>query len=316
MPGGGFADAIRNGERFDLAHQIVPVAMRYPSPRSALSSRSSSARSAAASRPRRDSARTTTRHRGTSAFARSTTCAFGTIHCSAARTTSAACVLGIAPYVRDLLGRIPVRRFEVMSETGIESVPPRWIAPRTGTRPPAVRRPDRANEGAARRHPSALATARHRHAGHPRRRRRRLRPDGLRGPGQRARSHGSCPVPRLPAARRDRRVLPRRRHLRLPELPRARRQRRLRGDGVRTPAHRERPRRPRQRRGRLVRRSVSIPTIPNSSPAISPVRSTRLVDDPTTRAALGAGARARVSRIALWDAKIDALDQVYAELRG
>ena len=43
---------------------------------------------------------------------------------------------------------------------------------------------------------------------------------------------------------------------------------------------------------------------------------TRLVDDPATRAALGAGARARVSRIALWNAKIDALDELYAELRG
>ena len=40
------------------------------------------------------------------------------------RTYAAAnLVLGIAPYVRDLIGDLPLRRFDLMHETGIESVP-------------------------------------------------------------------------------------------------------------------------------------------------------------------------------------------------
>jgi glycosyltransferase involved in cell wall biosynthesis len=39
--------------------------------------------------------------------------------------TEAACVLGIAPYVRDFLGDLPIRRFESLSETAIDGVPPR-----------------------------------------------------------------------------------------------------------------------------------------------------------------------------------------------
>jgi glycosyltransferase involved in cell wall biosynthesis len=40
---------------------------------------------------------------------------------------------------------------------------------------------------------------------------------------------------------------------------------------------------------------------------------TRLVEDPALRARLGAGARTHVAKIALWDAKIDRLDALYAE---
>jgi glycosyltransferase involved in cell wall biosynthesis len=35
----------------------------------------------------------------------------------------AACIIGIAPYVSDFLGGLSIRRFEVMSETGIERLP-------------------------------------------------------------------------------------------------------------------------------------------------------------------------------------------------
>lgn len=38
--------------------------------------------------------------------------------------SGAALVLGVAPYVRELLGELPLRRFEVESETGIEELPP------------------------------------------------------------------------------------------------------------------------------------------------------------------------------------------------
>ena len=35
----------------------------------------------------------------------------------------ASCVIGIAPYVRDFLGRLPIRWLELMSETGLDSLP-------------------------------------------------------------------------------------------------------------------------------------------------------------------------------------------------
>ena len=35
----------------------------------------------------------------------------------------AGCVLGIAPYVRDRLAGVGLRRFEVMSETGLVALP-------------------------------------------------------------------------------------------------------------------------------------------------------------------------------------------------
>ncbi len=38
--------------------------------------------------------------------------------------TQAACVVGIAPYVAEHLRRLPIRRFEVMSETALETLPP------------------------------------------------------------------------------------------------------------------------------------------------------------------------------------------------
>jgi glycosyltransferase involved in cell wall biosynthesis len=48
----------------------------------------------------------------------------------------AACVLGVAPYVREILGSIPVRRFEVMTELGIdEPLPPEHVrTPTSGLR--------------------------------------------------------------------------------------------------------------------------------------------------------------------------------------
>ena len=48
----------------------------------------------------------------------------------------AGCVLGIGPYVRDLLGDLDIRRFEVMSDSGLEGLPE--PADRTG-RPGPVR---------------------------------------------------------------------------------------------------------------------------------------------------------------------------------
>ncbi|MBI4900033.1 MAG: glycosyltransferase family 4 protein [Actinobacteria bacterium] len=128
-------DAERRGERFDVAHQVVPVAMRYPSPLrvstipyilgpvgGSLASPPGFAgvdkgpwyqrlRALDGLRVRRDPS---LRH----SYER------------------AAVVLGIAGYVRDFLSGLALRRFEVISETGLVAMP--------DARPPVV--PDRFTE--------------------------------------------------------------------------------------------------------------------------------------------------------------------------
>lgn len=114
--------ALAHGERFDVAHQPLPVAVRYPSPLAGSgipyligpvggSLDSPAGFAADDTAPwfvglrRLDRARLR--------------------HDPLLRRTysDAACVLGIAPYVRDLLSSIPIRRFETLSDTGIEELP-------------------------------------------------------------------------------------------------------------------------------------------------------------------------------------------------
>jgi glycosyltransferase involved in cell wall biosynthesis len=115
--------ALAAGERFDLVHQPVPVAMRYPCPAVGLGLPyvigpvGGGLESPAGfvgdegSTPwyvdlrRLDGLRLR--------------------HDPLLRRTyeQASCVLGIAPYVQDLLQGIPLRRFETLSETAIETVP-------------------------------------------------------------------------------------------------------------------------------------------------------------------------------------------------
>ncbi len=147
-----------------------------------------------------------------------------------------------------------IRRFEVMSETGIEALPPptQRVA-HSRTRSPALRRADRAYQGPPRRDPRSSGESR------------ATLPvvldvvgDGFdraacRGARGIARPQCTGSIPRLSSPRANRRLLPTGRHLRVPELPRARRQCRLRGDGFRSAADRERSRRPRQCRRRHVR---------------------------------------------------------------
>jgi glycosyltransferase involved in cell wall biosynthesis len=114
---------LARGERFDVAFQPVPVAMRYPSPVAGLGipfilgpvggSLPSPEGFAEAGdtapwyvglrrldrlRMRRDPLLRRTYEQ-------------------------ASCVFGIAPYVRDFLAGVPLQRFEVMSETGVERLP-------------------------------------------------------------------------------------------------------------------------------------------------------------------------------------------------
>lgn len=115
---------LAEGAGFDLVHQVIPVAMRYPSPASALgipviigpvggslTSPPAFAEEEGATpwyqrlrvldgwRMRRDPLLRRTYE-------------------------TADCVIGVAPYAQELLSGIPVKRFEVMSETAIHSVKP------------------------------------------------------------------------------------------------------------------------------------------------------------------------------------------------
>lgn len=117
-------NALESGEHFDIVHQPVPVAMRYPSPAANLglplvigplggglstppgftADESSSPwfmklRALDGLRMRWDP------------LLRST-------------YQGASCVLGIAEYVREHLAEISLQRFEVMSETGLDDLPP------------------------------------------------------------------------------------------------------------------------------------------------------------------------------------------------
>ena len=109
--------------RFDVALQVLPVAMRYPSPLagSDIPVCSRTCRRRAPGSPRDSTPRT--RHRGTWASAAWTGGGCVTTPCWCGPTRQAACVLGIAEYVRERLDGMPMHRFEVMSETALESVP-------------------------------------------------------------------------------------------------------------------------------------------------------------------------------------------------
>ena len=115
--------ALARGERFDLAHQPVPVAMRYPSPVAGLGIPyiigpvGGSLDLPFALYSEKDTApwyvglRKLDRLRmRLDPLLRAT-------------YDGASCVIGIAPYVREFLGSRSIRRFEIMSETGVERLP-------------------------------------------------------------------------------------------------------------------------------------------------------------------------------------------------
>lgn len=121
------------GEAFEVAHQVVPVAMRYPSPASGLGIPlimgpvGGSLISPAAFRPEEGATPWYQRLRGLDAWRMR--------HDRLLRRTyeHADLVVGVADYVREFLGHVPVRRLEVMSETAVEGVPdPVDRASRTG----------------------------------------------------------------------------------------------------------------------------------------------------------------------------------------
>jgi glycosyltransferase involved in cell wall biosynthesis len=115
--------ALKAGERFDLAHQPVPVAMRYPSPVTGLGIPyvigpvGGSLDNPTGFEADGDTAPWYVGLR-----------ALDTLRIRHDRWlrrtyTEAACVVGIAPYVGEFLHQVPLRRFEVLSETALEALP-------------------------------------------------------------------------------------------------------------------------------------------------------------------------------------------------
>ena len=115
--------ALAAGERFDLAYQPVPVAMRYPCPAAGfgipyvIGPVGGSLPSPPAFSAEEDTAAWYVGLRSLDRLRMRW-------DPQLRRTYSgAACVLGIAPYVEEFLRPVPLRRFEVMSETGIDALP-------------------------------------------------------------------------------------------------------------------------------------------------------------------------------------------------
>lgn len=113
---------LRAGESFDVVHQVVPVAMRYPSPAAglglplvigpvggSLDSPTPFAEEEGAT-PWWQRLRSVDRWR-----MRRDPLLRGTYR-------SAALVIGVAEYVREFLADVPLHRFEIMSETAVEAV--------------------------------------------------------------------------------------------------------------------------------------------------------------------------------------------------
>jgi glycosyltransferase involved in cell wall biosynthesis len=115
--------ALAEGERFDLAHQPVPVAMRYPCPVAGMGIPFILGPVGGS----------LTSPRGFAGEENTAAWYVGLRSLDGVRMrwdptlrrtyADAACVLGIAPYVKEFVERVPLKRFEVMSETGIAGMP-------------------------------------------------------------------------------------------------------------------------------------------------------------------------------------------------
>ncbi len=117
-------EAAARGERFDLAHQINPVSLRFASPLTGsgipyvIGPVGGSLSTPAAFEAERDRAPWFTALRSIDGFRLR--------HDRRLRQTfaEAACVIGIADYVHELLTGIPLHRFRTLSDIGIDTLPP------------------------------------------------------------------------------------------------------------------------------------------------------------------------------------------------
>ena len=120
------AAALARGERFDVAHQLMPQAARYASPLRhfavpyIIGPLGGALDTPDAFRGEVSGAPLFTRLRAVDAFR------FRHDPWLRASYTQAACVLGVAPYVAEVLRDIPLRRFEPMLELGTDDIAP-WV---------------------------------------------------------------------------------------------------------------------------------------------------------------------------------------------
>ncbi|MDG3042512.1 glycosyltransferase [Roseicyclus marinus] len=118
------AAAVAQGERFDIAHQLMPQAARYASPLRhfempyIIGPLGGALDTPKPFRAEAGSAPLFTRLRGLDATR------FRFDPWLRASYTRAACILGVAPYVKDVLGAVPLNRFESVLELGVDSVAP------------------------------------------------------------------------------------------------------------------------------------------------------------------------------------------------
>lgn len=122
---GWLRDALQKGAEFDIAHQLMPQAARYASPLRhfdipyIIGPLGGALDTPAAFEQEASSAPMFTRLRALDRFR------FRHDPWLRASYTKAACVLGVAPYVADVLSDIPLRRFEPVLELGIDAVEPK-----------------------------------------------------------------------------------------------------------------------------------------------------------------------------------------------
>jgi glycosyltransferase involved in cell wall biosynthesis len=304
--------AVEAGERFDVAHQPVPVAMRYPSPVVGLGipfviGPVGGGLSSPPGFEAEDKAPWYVNLRRFDSFRMR--------HDRLLRRTysEAGTVLGIADYVGEILESVPVRRLEIMSETGIEALPPE--IERTGREAQEVRL---LYVGRLIRTKGARDAIRAMSQVGDRRVVLDIVGDGFdRGPCEelvrelgiesRVRFHGTQPRDKVDEFYRaaDVFVFPSYREpggnvayeAMAAGLPLIVSDRGGPGAAVDESC------------GRRIR-----PTEPNAYAQDIAAAIVELVDDQALRLELGRNARARVANTALWDRKIDYLDKLYAEL--
>lgn len=121
---GWLVGALAEGARFDVAHQLMPQAARYASPLRhfdipyIIGPLGGALDTPAAFRAETAGAPRFTRLRQLDAVR------FRRDPWLRATYANAACVLGVAPYVREVLGDMPLKRFEPVLELGIDDVAP------------------------------------------------------------------------------------------------------------------------------------------------------------------------------------------------
>ncbi len=115
---------LRSGASFDLVHQISPLALRYPSPAAGLpiplivGPLAGSLETPEAFKEELGGAPWYTKLRSIDRWRLR--------HDPVLRHTYACAdrIIGVAPYIRDLLQDVPAREVEIMSETGVNGLPP------------------------------------------------------------------------------------------------------------------------------------------------------------------------------------------------